>query len=214
MEVSLEDGIGSVDKGSNSLASYPESQSPLPPDADYTVLSQLAKRRNLKIKDVPGDGNCFFHAVSVSLPAIGVQALTGPQIRASLIDYLEATDFKADYSGFLQLPSSDCLSPSCNALSQQQHQEFQQYISALRNGEWADNVAIQAVCDMLNINIEVINTITSDWMHDIHPRQGRSTKTITIGQLGEQHYVAFQNNEDEITQQLLVEVKQKQQFGG
>ncbi|KAL8570320.1 hypothetical protein ACOMHN_011341 [Nucella lapillus] len=45
---------------------------------------------------------------------------------------------------------------------------------------------------MLDINIEVINTITPDWTHDVHPRQKRSEHTLTIGLLGEQHYVALE----------------------
>lgn len=32
---------------------------------DYLVLAKLAKRQSMKIKNVPGDGNCFFQAVSV-----------------------------------------------------------------------------------------------------------------------------------------------------
>ncbi|CAH1232472.1 PIF1 [Branchiostoma lanceolatum] len=52
---------------------------------------------------------------------------------------------------------------------------------------------------MLNINIKVVNTITPDWPIDIHPLEQRSQNTITLGQLGERHYVALQDvhgNED------------------
>ncbi|XP_078692147.1 uncharacterized protein LOC144922342 [Branchiostoma floridae x Branchiostoma belcheri] len=46
---------------------------------------------------------------------------------------------------------------------------------------------------MLNINIKVINTITPDWPVDVHPLLQRSQNTITIGQIGELHYVALQD---------------------
>lgn len=176
-------------------------QSPLRNGDDYSVLRHLANRQKLNIKNVPSDGDCFFHAVSVSLPAAGVQALTGPEIRTRLVEYLEATELKAYYSAFLQLTNSPQLSPTCNTLSQQQLREFREYVDALRNGEWADNLAVQAVSDMLDINIEVINTITPEWPHDIHPQQHRSTNTITIGLLGERHYVAFQSVEAAVPQE-------------
>lgn len=201
MEVTHDHDTTAVSDIATSLSVSLAPSSPLPSADDYTVLRHLANRRKLTIKDVPGDGDCFFHAVSVSLPAAGVQALTGPEIRTRLVEYLEATEFKAYYSGFLQLTHIPQLSPTRNRLSQQQRREFQVYVDDLRNGEWADNLAVQAVSDMLDINIKVINTITPEWPHDIHPQQHRSTNTITIGLLGELHYVAFQSAEAAIPQE-------------
>ncbi|KAK4327733.1 hypothetical protein Pmani_001775 [Petrolisthes manimaculis] len=65
--------------------------------------------------------------------------------------------------------------------------------AGLRSGEWTDNLAVQGIANILNINIRVINTITPDWIHDIHPRQRKSDNTITIGLMGELHYVALEN---------------------
>lgn len=45
------------------------------------------------------------------------------------------------------------------------HPKRVQYIDGLRNGKWADNLAVQSVAD---INIEIINTITPEWAPDIH----------------------------------------------
>jgi len=45
----------------------PAPPSPLPTGNNQRILAHLAKRRSLKIKDVPGDGDCFFHTVSHSL---------------------------------------------------------------------------------------------------------------------------------------------------
>ena len=80
----------------------------------------------------------------------------------------------------------------------------------MQNGEWADNLAIQAVADMLNINIEVINTITPDWAHDVHPRQQRSANTVTVGLIGELHYVALQNAETRFMEEAEMIRKQQQ----
>ena len=46
---------------------------------------------------------------------------------------------------------------------------------------------------MLNINIRVIDTITPNWIHQIQPRQQTTDNTITLGQMGELHYVALEN---------------------
>lgn len=122
---------------------------------------------------------------------------------------METTDSKEHYLDFLQLSNSTRLLPAYNTLSQQQHQQLHSYIDGLRNGQWADNLAVHGVADMLNINIQVINTITPDWTHDIQPRKQRSENTITIGLLGEQHYVALENAETEFRKQS--EEKKKQQ---
>ena len=145
----------------------------------------------LKIKDVPGDGNCFFHAVSLCLRAAGIQVISGPDIRAALIQYFQTTDEKRHYMGFLEFYDTTFN----NALStdQQQLQEFELYVNRLRNGEWADNLAVQGVVDMLNVNIRIINTITPNWIHQIQPRQQTTDNTITLGQMGELHYVALEN---------------------
>lgn len=60
----------------------------------------------MHIRDVPGDGNCFFHAVSLSLRTAGIQAITGPEIRAQLIQHLETPNMDQNYMRFLPLPDS------------------------------------------------------------------------------------------------------------
>lgn len=79
----------------------PAPLSPLPMENDYLILVHLAKSHGLKIKDVSGDGDCFFHAVSVSLASVRVQNITGLHMRQKLIGYLETIPFKDYYVGFL-----------------------------------------------------------------------------------------------------------------
>lgn len=152
----------------------PAPVSPLPTGNNYLILAHLAKRRSLKIKDVPGDGNCFFHAVEVALTSVGVQTFTGPDIWQKLIKYMETTPFKDNYVGFLQIHKSPHRSPQCETLTQQQRQEYDMYIDGLRNGAWADTPVVQGVADMLNLNITVIKTITPECPHNVHPQHGRS----------------------------------------
>ena len=171
----------------------------LPAEDHYSILKHLAELRNLKIRDVPGDGNCFFHAVSLSLPSAGVQSISGPEIRSQLVQFIENQQHSQPYFGFVEISSNRSSSLADNTLSQQQRQALHSYIDDLRHGQWADNLAVQGVADMLNINIEVINTITPEWTHKVHPRKGASGHSVTIGLMGEQHYVAFENVEPELS---------------
>ena len=157
---------------------------------NYQRLQHLARSRHLEIVIVQADGNCFFHAVSVSLQAAGVQSASGSELRAQLAHFLENSASSHTYAGFV--PGN----PQAITPSQQESpsRTMTRYVTALRRGEWADNITVQAVAQMRNINIEVLNTITPDWMHDIHPTGTRSDNTITLGLIGEQHYVALENS--------------------
>uniref|UniRef100_A0A0L8GT30 OTU domain-containing protein n=1 Tax=Octopus bimaculoides TaxID=37653 RepID=A0A0L8GT30_OCTBM len=137
------------------------------------MLEHLAKRHNLKIKQIPAVGNCFFHAVSASLTSVGEQNIDEPDIRQKLIDYLETTSDKQYYFGFLQLNNS-------------LHQS---------------SVHETLIADMLNLNIEVINAITPEWPQDIHPRGQRRERTISIGLMGEEHYVVLDDAKSRFTRE-------------
>ena len=76
-------------------------QSALTMGNDYQVLQCLARRHNLHIGDVPGDANSFFNAVSASLPTTGIQAISGPDIQARLINFLETSEFSHEYASLI-----------------------------------------------------------------------------------------------------------------
>ncbi|TNN62775.1 putative ubiquitin thioesterase L96 [Liparis tanakae] len=156
---------------------------------NYRGLQRLARSRHLNIVNVPGDGNCFFHAVSASLRAAGVQSTSGAELRMQLVSFLEDST-PGTYAGFMPR------SPRAITSGQESPgRTMSRYVSALRAGEWADDIAVQAIAEMLNI--QVLNTITPDWMHDVHPTNAQSDNTITLGLIGEQHYVALENSTNE-----------------
>jgi hypothetical protein len=90
--------------------------------------------------------------------------------------------------------------------------EFQACNARLQSGEWADNLAVQGVADMLNINIQVLNTISPDWMHDIHPRNQRSDNTITKGLIGELHYVALEKMSPQTKSEGSVNIQRQRKY--
>lgn len=156
--------------------------------SDYTVMKELAYKYDSKIRDVPGDGDCFFHAVSFSLPSVGLPATSGPELRSQLIRHFKTTQLKHKYMEFLSISEAD----SPRLIAQQQIHSFELYIDGLCRGNWADNLAVQGVADMLNININVICTNSPNCIINVRPRQKKSETTILIGLLQELHYVAFE----------------------
>ncbi|XP_078691416.1 uncharacterized protein LOC144921886 isoform X1 [Branchiostoma floridae x Branchiostoma belcheri] len=190
------------------LSVCPVSPTPSPPNY-YETLQQLAQRRNLKIRDVPGDGNCFFHAMSWCLHTAGLQQVSGPELRTKLIEYFETTEHVESYFGFHSIPNIIGTSGEENS-TPQQHQQFQVYLDGLRSGEWADHLAVQGAADMLNVNIEITKTSSTDWTTEICPKQGRSENTVTIGLMGELHYVALEKADTEPTQETRHEMEDEE----
>jgi hypothetical protein len=54
---------------------------------------------------VPGDGNCFFHAVSYQLPNIGIQPIDAVTLRIMVVNHLEANE--TNYIDFIQLNNNN-----------------------------------------------------------------------------------------------------------
>ena len=168
------------------------------PCYQYPELQPIVARHSLSIVDVPADGNCFFHAVSKNLAVAGIQAVTGPEIRSMLVDHFN-TEPSENYSDFIVSDGRESgrrrtrtASKPCTTVSLPN--QWKLYISDLQKGAWADNVAVQGVADMLNINIRILNTITPDWAHQITPQNSTSPHTISIGLIGEQHYVSLKSD--------------------
>ena len=109
-------------------------------------LERAADMNNLSIVDVPPDGDCLYHAVSEQLLLAGIQCgnydieLGGKYLRESLLEYLTAENefYHQHYWDFFK------------------DGQFDQYLHRLQHGEWADNFAIAATANMLNIRINIL----------------------------------------------------------
>ena len=128
---------------------------------------------------MPADGNCFFHAVAF---AYG-NDITGPRLRQILVDYMRKSDDTQNYGDFIQ--------NSQNVVSGDVR--FSKYLENLDRGAWAENIAVQATADMLNLQIRILNTITPAFIHTVSPKSGNVEKTITLGLINETHYVALED---------------------
>lgn len=83
-----------------------------------------------EIENVAGDGNCLFHAVARQLGN-----LTHQELRALAVNYI--LEHLEDFDGFMA-------------------EDVGSYIDAMsREGTWADNLIIQALANVLGININI-----------------------------------------------------------
>ena len=89
--------------------------------------------RGFVIHDVPGDNNCFFHAVSYQLPNIGIQRIDAKTLRAMVVDYLRAnpTVDGVYYCNFMNDDNCDVL------------EAWEKFLDDLSNDEWVDSIAVQ-----------------------------------------------------------------------
>ena len=101
-------------------------------DSDMVSVVQLLANQDLVLKDVPKDGNCFFHAIA---PHLGVDQ---SEIRDRVV--LHINNHQSLYSGFIV-------------------NGFEEFIArAAREGEWAGNELIQAAANHFGLRI-VINQL-------------------------------------------------------
>ncbi len=61
----------------------------------------------------------------------------------------------------------------------------------LEHSAWADNITVQGVAEMLHININVLNTITPDYVICVQPAEGPSPNTLYSGQIEQWHFTAL-----------------------
>ena len=132
---------------------------------------------------MPGDGNCFFHAVAYSCD----EDQTGPVLRRRLVEYMRQSH-ASQYADFIQRSPR---SPRA-ILAFSKEARYNSYTERLEQGAWAEHIAVQATADMLNVEIRVFNTISPEYIHTIVPRSGNATKQIYLGLINETHYVVFE----------------------
>lgn len=100
-------------------------------------FSEKLKEYGLVSEDVPGDGNCFFHAVARQLKNLEIeQQYTAEALRKLAIQYLQT--YKADFDGF------------CD-------DGVDAYIAKMQtSGNWADHVVMLALARALNMSLFVL----------------------------------------------------------
>ena len=113
---------------------------------------------------------------------IGIDA---SKLRSMLVEYLRENPIVSDihYCNFIghSFEIEDDI---------QAQLQWEKFLDQLKNGAWADNIAIQGLSDMLNISFCIVSTQNPNNV-EVHPSNDNSIGTIYLGLLGQLHYVGL-----------------------
>ncbi|GIL73570.1 hypothetical protein Vretimale_5178 [Volvox reticuliferus] len=143
--------------------------SALPPEpvvsADRQRLLTTLRQYDLVEKEVAGDGNCQFRALSDQLYGTPDYHAS---VRQAVVDTLQ--DRASSYS---------CYVPG----------EYGQYCTSMsKSGTWGDHVTLQAAADHFGLRIMVVTSFSESPVIYIDPAATRSPRTLYLSFWAEVHY--------------------------
>ena len=164
-------------------------------------LETVASQNGFTIRDVPADGDCMFSAIVYQLSNIGI-CVDSQTLRQNVAEYMQAN--KASYCDFVCQPvetndgyNADTVPPTkedeyIDSISDPQLQtelRWQKFLKELTDGAWGDNIAMQAISDMLSVTITVLS---SDYpAYSVTPQNHCSTNELFVGLIMQYHYVGL-----------------------
>ena len=153
----------------------PESHTQSLDSFDYHTLEHLeylVQKKGFIIEDVEGDGNCFYRAVEKQLELVNLPNRKHTELRQDLALFLDKGPKTRDYSPFIAQPVAnnelgaisldtepkgyidECIA---NIHTDDQTEiRWIHYINKMSSGAWTDHIAVQAMADMLSVNIQII----------------------------------------------------------
>ena len=141
-------------------------------------LQENAQEFGFSCKDVPKDGNCFFHAVFMQLGKSAVDHLKRYSQQSELrkLAIRHINEHSNEYSSFV--------SGETIANYMEKHS---------KDGEWVDNLIINALSRALRINIVIIE---SDTETPIILKQKEPVETIYLGYQTNFHYLYLEEDRE------------------
>ena len=190
----------------------------------FMHLQQLCTAEGYSIENVPGDGNCFYHAVAKQLEYAGVLSKYHRNyalLRKDLLNYLETHPKGAQgqvaYRDFLDNRAVQGDSEPRTAedqyvenISNEQDRlelRWQRYLQDMEKGSWADHIAVQGMADMLHVSIRIVATANPNTV--VRPSDGNVNDILHLGLIGQLHYVSLIQTEMDKT----VEVTEMKNYG-
>ena len=134
-------------------------------------LETVASQNGFTIHDVPADGDCMFSAVAYQLNSSNICDVDSSLLRDMAADYLQSN--RETFCDFVCQPvaqndgyNADTMPPTkadkyIDSITDpllQNELTWQKYLSSLRQGAWGDNIAMQAISDMLSVTINVLSS--------------------------------------------------------
>ena len=150
------------------------------------AIIQAARQHNLKVVDVPSDGNCGLHAIAHQLSLLGTQ--TNPiTLRHEAVTFLRH--------------NPKLLSLSEGALFHHEGKNFQSadsYLNAISvDGTWVDEITLRAVGACIQRDIDILHDnghITSLEFKELsfdNVTDTNHSPPIKLGLIGEVHYLSL-----------------------
>ena len=165
-------------------------------------LETQPSQNGFTIHNVPYDGDCMFSAIVYQLNSSGVCDFDSKVLRQAVVDYLQANqdrycdfvcqpvdqhdDYYADTDPITQ---EDEFISSITDLQLQTELRWQKYVRCLPQGAWGDNIAMQAVSDMLSVTIHVLSNHYP--MNSVTPHNHCATNEVFVGLIMQYHYVGL-----------------------
>ena len=113
----------------------------------------------------------------IGLGHLGIDT-THQELRQNVCSFLRQNPYTADgvhYKHFLTSSDADA--------------EWETFLEDLSRNEWVDEVVMQALADMLSVNIDVLTTIRADVRPVSHYTcRGQPVGTITVGLIAAANY--------------------------
>ena len=142
-------------------------------DALKDVLEQL-EAAHLTKHDVPGDGNCMFHALALVLdnnnnnnPRGGLRRRSA-ELRRDLVKWVQ--DHRKEYANFF--PNDD-------------FEDIDEYLRKMsKGGEWGDNLMLKAAADMTNTELKIVSTQGKEYNRTIAPDPAHVDATASASASG------------------------------
>ena len=172
----------------------------------FHVLERIARENGFAIHNVPYDGNCLFSSIAYQLDSIAASGVDKSTLREMVAEHLENNSNL--YKGFLSQPvashdayNADTEPPTAqdayiDTIADHELQtelRWAKYVQRLRDGAWGDHIAIQGICDMFNVTVNVLSSQTST-MIPILPRSYimyNSQHEVYVGLIMQYHYVGL-----------------------
>ena len=163
------------------------------------TLQQLTAAKQLSIVEVPGDGNCLFHAVNHHLQKEKICSGDTQMLRLKTVDYMETHpthngDTSTHFKIFITIETSvtSCSNHIMCENANSSDISWAMYLQKLRKGEWGDHLVIQALADMFDLAFSIVSTLTPYQDTIINPRHKNITTVFWLGHIGELHYTALE----------------------
>ncbi len=168
-------------------------------------LEEYASDNQFIVHDVPGDGDCLYHAVLYQFKEKNIDSITAQDLRERVGTYLE--EHKDTYMPFVASPISsesvlncdteipNIVDASISSVADPDIRSalvYARYVDRVRSGSWGDHVVVAAIANMFHVTINVVQATQSGCTLSITgPVNDTSNCEINLGLIMQYHFVGL-----------------------